>query len=252
MIKLHTKAYSIAICDDDQKLCSEIENFIIQYGKTLSVSIVTEVFYSGEEFFSYLKEKCAYDIVFLDIEMEAMSGIDTGLAIREELRNNDIQIVYISSHEEYALELFKIQPMDFLIKPLTQKMIIGAVEKYIHKFDKNKALHFKINHNVYCIHINNILYFSSDDRVVNIHLTDGSVKTYFGALRSIEGDLKKHNFIRCQRSFIVNLEKVKKFSKDTLHMINDDIIPISRMKKRELLDILKIFILNNDSGGNTK
>lgn len=245
---MHTKAYCIAICDDDQKLCFQIENFIIEYGKALSLIIKTEVFYSGEEFFTYLKEKSDYDIVFLDIEMKEMSGIDIGLAIRGDLENNDIQIVYISSHEEYALELFKIQPMDFLIKPLTKKMIIGALDRYVSKFGKSKTLHFKINHNVYCIHTSRILYFSSDDREVNIHLTDGSVKTYFGALSSIDGDLKKYNFIRCQRSFIVNLDKVRKFSKDTIHMINGDIIPISRMKKRELIDLLKFFILNNPGG----
>lgn len=77
------------------------------------------------------------DLIFLDIELLDLDGIVVGRYIREELENRDIQIVYISCKGQYAQQLFKMQPMDFLVKPILQKQIDETMELAIKIIDKN-------------------------------------------------------------------------------------------------------------------
>lgn len=233
--------FSVAICDDDEKLCFKIEDIIAKYGKKTSKMIKTEVFFSGEELYKYMKDGEFFDLVFLDIEMEPISGVETGLLIRQELHNNEIQIVFISSHSEYAVDLFQIRPMDFLIKPLTSQRIIGTVETYLNIFEKSmKTFQYHMKHQTYKVLISTILYFSSNDREVSVHFTDGKVDTFYGSLDAIYKQLHQYKFIRSHRSFLVHYDKIVVFMKDTVQMVNGQLLPVSRKKKREIIELRKL------------
>lgn len=91
--------FKIAICDDEPIICSYIEKIIHDYSKSIAESIEVEVFFSGEELYKYLKNEINFDLIFLDIELSKLNGIDLGKKIREEMKNEIAQIVYISSKE---------------------------------------------------------------------------------------------------------------------------------------------------------
>lgn len=116
--------YYVAICDDEEYTCSEIETCVMEYSKKNNIAVHIDVFYRGEEFQEVLKKKAYYDIVFLDIELNTTTGIDIAHSIRDEMDNEAMQIIYISSKQQYAMDLFKTRPMDFLIKPLSEEAII--------------------------------------------------------------------------------------------------------------------------------
>ena len=87
----------IAICDDETGTCTEIETMILHFAKSHALSIETEVFYSGEAFCRSLRERCLFDLVFLDIQLLQMDGVQVGKQVREQLGNEKISIVFISA-----------------------------------------------------------------------------------------------------------------------------------------------------------
>lgn len=94
--------------------------------------INTDIFSDGPMLISELSSGVHYDIVILDICMPEKSGIDIGVYIREVMNDNISQIIYISSERQYAMELFKVQPLDFLIKPVEYDNLVNVLNKAVH------------------------------------------------------------------------------------------------------------------------
>ena len=115
--------YKIGICDDDKILCSVLEEQICELSKEMEIKADVEVWYSGESIQNDLKKGIELDLLFLDIELVQKNGIAVGNFIRNEMENMQTHIVYISSKESYAMQLFKVQPLDFLIKPISTENI---------------------------------------------------------------------------------------------------------------------------------
>ena len=122
---------------------------------------------------------------FLDIEIEFMNGVQVERFIREKLQDDNTLIVYMSSYTKYAMELFEVRPMDFLIKPLNEKKIIKALEtgtKLLHKGEV--SFQYKQGRNWNKIYIRNIIYFKAKDREVEMITQNGTI-TFYEALESI-------------------------------------------------------------------
>ena len=108
----------IAVIDDDKTLLCDMhklfDRFIIAYDFDFTV----EYFSSCEDIYAKFKAGEKYDLLFLDIEFPEMKGTEFGLQLRRQMKNYDTQIVFISTIRDYAMELFKIRPIAFLIKPI--------------------------------------------------------------------------------------------------------------------------------------
>lgn len=112
---------------------------ILQYAEKNKLRADIQVWYAGEELCRYLEQGGHLDILFLDIELIKLTGIEVGDFIRNGMKDRGMQIVYISGHSEYAQKLFKTQPMDFLVKPVTVQQIADSLElavKLIKEFRK--------------------------------------------------------------------------------------------------------------------
>ncbi len=119
--------YHIGICDDGKNTCSSLEEMILEYTEEKGILTEVKVWYSGESLCDYLKQGGHIDILFLDIELEALSGIEAGDFIRNRLEERSMQIIYISGKSSYAQELFRTQPMDFLVKPIGRERVNEAL-----------------------------------------------------------------------------------------------------------------------------
>lgn len=183
----------IAVVDDENSICSYVEKCLLDLSKEYGISVETDVFYSGEGLMKTINETF-YDVIFLDIKMRDLSGIDISRIIRNTMGNEATQIVYISGNTEYAIEVFDYDPFHFLPKPLSKEKIEKAFLKLIHKLNlKSEAFAYKIGHNSNKIAIKDILYFESNKRKIIIHYNDKEDE-FYGSLENIHQQLNKYQF----------------------------------------------------------
>ncbi|WMJ77724.1 MULTISPECIES: LytR/AlgR family response regulator transcription factor [unclassified Sedimentibacter] len=226
--------FQIGICDDESIICSEIENIILNYSKLISEKIEVDVFYSGEELYNYLKNDNYFDMIFLDIELKKLNGIELGKIIRNEMKNEITQIVYISSKENYAMELFEVRPLNFLIKPIDDAKVIEMMNKVMELLNKlDFYFKYKQGHNFFRKEIKDIIYFESDNRQVKMVTTTDEIK-FYGTLSEIHLQLEPHKFFFIHKSYLVNYYHVAESYYDRLVMTNSQILPISQSKRSEV------------------
>ena len=191
--------FCIGICDDDEGLCGELEKMLYDYGKENKLQMNIDIWYQGESLCRFLREnKKILDVLFLDIELLTTNGIEVGRFIREEQENMETAIVYISANSSYAMDLFRVQPTDFLIKPLYK----------------------------------DILYFSSQNKKVHLVLKDGQ-KEFNGKLKEIAKKIPG-NFIQIHQSYLINFDYIEECSYESVKMKNGDTIPISQPYRKSV------------------
>ena len=140
----------IAICDDEKSICNQLEEILEKLGREFLEDIQIDIFYSGEELCQYLAVNNYFDIIFLDIELKIMNGVEVGQVIRDRMLNETTQIIYISGKESYAMELFKIRPLDFIIKPFNYEKIKEIFKIALRIIQKNENIfQYKIGHTTY-------------------------------------------------------------------------------------------------------
>lgn len=224
----------IAICDDETGTCSDIENMILNYAKLQALQIDTEVFYSGETLFKAIENNDNYGLIFLDIQLLQLDGVQVGRRIREQLGNEKISIVYISSKETYAMSLFQVRPLDFLIKPITQKNIDEIMDKYIwlNNLLKNDFF-FHIGKSIQRLYLDEIHYFACNGKKIEIH-TEADVTAFYGTMQEVTEQVDGKGFWTIHKSYIVNSSYVSVYQYDAVQMTDGTVLPISQ-KYRKLM-----------------
>jgi len=150
----------IAICDDEETICLQVENILKKVSQALLEQVKIEVFFTGEELCHFLSEEVYFDMIFLDIELKMMSGIEVGKKIREEMNNESTQIVYISGKDSYAMELFEVRPLNFLIKPLTYEGVEKVFKLTLKLTQEGKQVfQYEVGRVFHKIPVKDILYF---------------------------------------------------------------------------------------------
>ena len=148
--------FHIGICDDGKEVCAELEDMIYKLGKKHGVGLETSVWFSGESLCDFLKRENTLDMLFLDIDLITTDGIQVGNFIREKMKNLELIIIYISSKSSYAMRLFEVQPIGFLIKPLKTETVENVFLKSIHFYElKNQKFeyYFILIHQSYIINL---------------------------------------------------------------------------------------------------
>lgn len=223
----------IAVCDDELEICMQIEKQLIYILDELSFKYDIDCFLTGEELCNEMKKE-RYDLIFLDIELPNMSGVQIGKYIRETLKNEIVQIAYISSKQEYAMELFDFRPINFLIKPLTYKNIRKVIDKYMIVTEQEKHMFtYKKRFNFFKVPLSDILYFENKGRRVTI-VTKEYSDEFYESMESIYSRIKGQRFLYIHKSIIVNYNYIKKIGYEKVIMLNGEVLPISQSRRKEI------------------
>lgn len=229
--------YNIGICDDGENICTSIEDMLLQYAKRKDIQVETNVWYTGEGLRDYLAAGNHLDILFLDIELFKMTGIEVGSYIRNVLDNMGLQIIYISGKASYALQLFKTQPLDFLVKPIFQEHVNSVMETAIKVIRrKEERFEFRQGKGHYYVPMGDIVYFGSEGRKVKI-ITLNETYEFYGRLKEV-AKLLSDDFIAIHKSYIVNREYVFRYTYEIVEMIDGTILTISLPNRKLVRDKL--------------
>lgn len=201
--------------------------------KKNGILIESDVYQSAESLYQNFEDST--DLLFLDIQLPDISGIEVGHFLRNRTMNYELQIVFISGNPEYALELFKIRPLDFLVKPFSEKEIIDILDEYTQKIiPKTLCFFYKFKTTTRKIPYRDILYFSSESRKTIIHLKNGEAIAIYKKLSEIEKEIPNEIFWRIHKSYIINSQYLISCQHNQLLMNNNDILPISRNYKNDV------------------
>lgn len=233
--------YTIYICDDDKTVVSQIESCVIHYAEKKAVKIETQVFWSCENLEKQLDAGIVPDLIFLDIEFPKMNGVELGKYIRETMQNESTAIVYISSLQSYAMQLFQIRPLDFLVKPVSPIQIENELDKSFEIAGRqNRLFMYHKGHDNRRVRIADILYFESKGKEVRIVTVQGD-DLFYGSTATIAPSLETARFFFSHKSFLVNYAQVSVFTYDKLIMSNSDAVPISQPKRKAVRELQNRF-----------
>ena len=188
-------------------------------------------FCSGSEIIDQLS-KTYYDCIFLDIEIGEMSGIDVSRYLREILKNEITEIIYISSHRQYAIDLFDFDPITFLLKPIDEQMLIKGFTKFLKRLKINEEVFtFKKGRDLHRIPLKDILYFESSDHKIILHTLNDSYN-FYDKIERLVALLEPQKFLFVHKSYLVNSKHIQNFEYDTITIDNGEVIPISQSKRK--------------------
>ena len=230
----------IAICEDEKEQQELLKVYINQIFEELSIKYKLEILNSGEELLeNYLNDT---DILLLDIQMGKINGMDTARKIRT--LDEDVEIIFITSLIEYALEGYEVRAYRYLIKPVKYDNLKENIINCIKEVDiKNKYIMVKEEGNLNKIDISEITYVEVQKETITIH-TLNKVYKINGTMSNIEKEIDCSRFFRCHKSFLVNLEHIKSIKQYAAVLEDSEEVPVSRYRFKETKD--KFFDLIED------
>lgn len=222
----------IAVIDDDEHICTRIEEMILQYSKNSIQKLHVDIFFSGETLCDYCRQGHVYDLIFLDIELNKLNGIEVGLVIRNEMQNNNTQIIFISGKSGYAEQLFQVRPFDFLKKPISYGDISHQIDTYISIYGKEKIyFDFMAGKTDHRVLIENIIYFESHGKKVTIKTKYDSFE-FYGKLKELQDNSFSNSFILIHQSYYVNLLHIIDYQYKSVRLSNGEQLKISRNRSK--------------------
>lgn len=218
---------AVGICDDCEMHAELIEQYLNSNKGEDSFSIIKST--DPEDFFKKIEFQRP-NLVFLDIDMEKMNGIQLGEKIKGLYKN--IVIIYITAYEKYALEAFMVRAFNYLIKPLTKETFMKALEEALALIKRNnnspdKIFTIKKKGETTSLRYNEIIYFEKIAHKIRIY-TLRDIREFYDNFTSLIEIINPDDFIQCHQGYIVNVEKIRSFRDKTLYMDGGLKVPVSR------------------------
>lgn len=219
----------IAVCDDEKLFRREIVDLLDEYAaENNMIPDITE-FDDGSELVASGK---AFDMIFLDYQMNDLNGLDTIKSIRE--KNIDTKVVFVSSYSEIVFESMKYNAFRFIVKPVSRDKLFEAVDSALELRSSEHRLIVKdeeYNENIVVCE-KDIIYAQADNVYTYIITEKGSYRYPYN-LSALEEELDPRLFFRTNRSYIVNLEHIRSYDKAGITLSNGHKAVISRAKYKE-------------------
>ena len=230
---------NFAICDDEPHMLKEIAEKLCLYMKEKQpVSYHIDTFSGGS---SLLDSSGDFDLIFLDIQMNAPNGMETARILRE--RSYRGLIIFVTVLKECVFDSFEVQPFDYLLKPLDDGHFRRTMDRTLQALKEQKSSTIIIQKGGSCevIRLSDVEYCEVQGRKIYIHQSSGKVTDCYEKLETFAGRLNSR-FFRCHRSFIVNLGCVSGCAAGQITLSSGGKMPVSRLREHELRQALLRFM----------
>ncbi|MDR0220004.1 MAG: LytTR family DNA-binding domain-containing protein [Lachnospiraceae bacterium] len=233
---------NIAICDDEKVSRATVLGFLKPYTDAED-SLSVAQFESGEALLAHYKEGAGFHLIFLDVEMDSLSGVETAKQIREIDKN--VMFIFITAHPKYVPDAFIVGAFQFLTKPLQEDFFGREFERAMQTYRKTIES-YKISHKgqTTILKVGDILYIETYGRLLRAR-TRGDEYEFGGSISEEGKKLFDYDFIRCHKGYLVNMKYIASVHKGDFVLTNGAVIPISKHMKNEVLGRFNRFV----SGG---
>lgn len=201
---------------------------------------------------NYLRPDC----VFLDVEMPQMDGFQ----LLKELRHHEFDLIFTTAYDSYALEAFKVDAIDYLLKPIDSDDLIKAVKKISNNKKENnlggelkkvlekfrlgepRKISLPMTGKTVFLNVENILYCQADGNYTTFYSKEKPPLMIAKKLKEVEEMLWEDHFVRVHNSYLINIHNISEYLKTDGHQIvldNGAHIPVSRTRRDNILSILE-------------
>ena len=243
---------------DDEPSAVNVLSILLQKKCNEDVEIVATSYSPIEG--KKLIEKHKPDLVFLDIEMAGMTGID----LLRSFSDPGFRVIFVTAFDAYAVEAFRLSVIDYLLKPLEGEDVVRAVQKIKRDISKNEnpvaaqlqqlerlllqnsvtpdsKIGIGMADKIVFVNIPDILYCEATGSYTNVYLYNGKKMIASKLLGEFESQLSHYKFYRIHHSYLVNLNRIKEFQRHDggyVIMENNKQLEVSQRKRKDFLDVL--------------
>lgn len=196
---------NIAVCDDNLLDRELIIDLLEYYFSDKSITFNIDRYENGTHLVYEIEDGHLYDIIFLDIFMENLLGIDVAKILRN--INFNGEIIFLTATSDFAVDSYDVQAGGYLLKPLCYDKLKNAIDKTIHNF-VTSTYRVRRRSNFVLIPYNEIIYIESNNSKCILHRTNGENYNIYKKLGEIEDELNDSRFLRSHQSYLVNMDYI--------------------------------------------
>ncbi len=230
--------YKVAIVDDDNRSAELIKNYLTKYSEKHSVIFDPFEFLDGDELINdYIAN---LDIIFLDIEMKRMDGMETAERIRK--IDSDVIIIFITNMAQYAIKGYSVDAMSFLLKPLPYFAFSQELTKSLNLVEAKRHSYIVVNTDtgIRKVNTNEIFFIEVMKHTLIIHTVGGDFSLR-GTIKEMESKLNEFYFQRCNNCYLVNLRMVNAIENDFV-IVGKYKLKSSRPRKKMFMEALTSYV----------
>lgn len=232
---------NIAVCDDEDESLHIIQKELYHAADKLNIEIETYSYNKGKKVLDFIyNEKEDFDILFLDIDMPDISGLEVAKKLRQ--KNSDIILIFISAHEQYVFESIEYNPFRYIRKNRIEKELIPALKAAYQRLEemqdsyiivKTEEAEVRVKHS-------DIMYFETTARKIGIHLKNGEVLLVRKTIKELYKELNEEHFIKIHSGCVANAKYIGKYSNHDITLDNGEQLIVSRTRIKSV----KIALMN--------
>lgn len=229
---------NIAVCDENPEDREGLIALVRKYFCERNLFVNVFVFYSGTELICEVEDGASFDVIFLSVERNGEVGIDTAYSLR--MSGFRRELVLVSSTADFAIDGYEVGAAGYLPKPCSAVMFGKIMDRISGNFSVDTYL-IKHRRSIIKVPLNEIIYVESNNSKCTVHTSRGDNYTLYKHLDDIESELGDRRFLRCHRSFIVNMNCVAAVDNDFV-LDSGERILIRQKSRREIKDIFWEFV----------
>lgn len=223
-----------AICDDEEFFRNELKNFVSEYGNEMDINVSIDPYDNAKELMNNILSKSKeYDLLFLDVEMPGMTGIEMADALRK--IDQWVCISFVTSYDAFAIQAFRLDALDYVMKPIKYTQVKHIIEKAKIQIDYRKNaqkaekryLKIKSGYEDVLIDLQNVLYIEKRRNQCVFHKIDEEISCY-EPLKNVYERLDNDVFMYTHQGYIANFNYIKEVKKDVVCFGRGMEVPLSR------------------------
>ncbi len=220
----------IAICDDNEIDREIISDFLHIYMTEKSIPASFTEYELGINLLYDVEDGCYYDLIFLDIYMSKIHGMDVARLLRE--HDYSGKIIFLTSTADFAVDSYEVEAAGYLLKPHDYNKIRSLLDRILDRASVS-TFHFSVRNVVHSISYSELVYVESSNNICILHKNDGSRYTIYQKLNEIEHQLDDPRFLRCHQSYLVNMSYIAKADKQ-FELTTGDVVLIRQRHLKKL------------------